>query len=124
MDVRVFLCILLYSSEYRLGKVKKRSGFETGLREVQAGCELLVLVSEVWDQSWVPHTAKGHNILTVSNYAYQEVLVSNLKSSRILRRLCKVLGSITSPPPTQKRLLIELQIRYLQRAILCVTFYG
>lgn len=69
--------LFLYSPEYRLGKVKKRSGFETGLHEVQAGCEL-VLVSEVWGQGCAPHTAKGHKILTVSNYAYQEVLVSNL----------------------------------------------
>lgn len=93
------------------------------MHEVQAGCELLVLGSEVWDWRRAPHTAKGHKILTVLNYACQEVLVSNLKSYRILKRLCKVLGSIPSPP-TQKRLLIELQITYLQRAILCVTFDG
>lgn len=92
------------------------------MHEVQAGCELLVLGSEVWDRRCAPHTAKGHKILTVLNYACQEVLVSNLKSYRILKRLCKVLGSIAPPPPTQKRLLIELQIAYLQRAILCVTF--
>lgn len=105
INLYVRACFPLYSSSIHLsidqGKVKKRSGFETGLHEVQAGCEL-VLVSEVWDQHCAPHTAKGHKILTVSDYAYQEVLVSNLKSSRILKRLCKVLGSIT-PSPQLKR---------------------